>query len=114
MSGRPFIVSATIVQRNAGTAFLRRIIFKGCRAQWGDFAQFTGSRLIWLELAVPPVYFCQIPGKEETKMEAIREHSVDAFNVMHWEGVEILNSSSRKSSLTGKGFVPTGETRSST
>jgi len=27
-------------------------------------------------------------GKEETKMEAIREYNVEAISVMHWEGID--------------------------
>ena len=37
---------------------------------------------------IPLYILVKSQGKEETKMEAIREHSMDVSRVMHWEGID--------------------------
>lgn len=70
-----------------------------------------------VKLRFPLYIFGKSQGKEDTKMEAIREHSLDAINVMHWEGIDFeflepeikldrewtrTNRGKQKQPLTGK------------
>jgi hypothetical protein len=114
---RPFLFLWLPFDEMPGCKFLCRIPFEGRRHGGGICPPVYRHSAHMVKLRFPLYIFGKSQGKEDTKMEAIREHSLDAINVMHWEGIDFeflepevkfdrewtrTNRGKQKQPLTGK------------